>query len=704
MHKHQICIHYFHRLYSTKQPKEIFSNSVVRKFKSNKVKQKPKKNEPPENITKPRFNHVNIQMLSKSLYQQLFDESLNKEIPPEILEKSFENFEKHQINIKDVNPVPDVNFKLPKLSGQSLEEHFWNIGEEQSKSYRELIIKMIAVQLVSKPGEWLYVPGWTRYEPGKAPSSIDYPIEDCIIFDVEVCVSAGPSPILATAVTDKAWYAWVSPNLTSNQPDNPFNLPNLIPLESSLNQHVKDLNPTKPRVVIGHNVSYDRVRVKEQYWLKPTNTRFVDTMSLHICTSGVTSYQRALLKSKDLDLSDEKWLNCSSLNSLADVYKLYCGKELSKETRNIFVKGDLEDVREEFQSVMMYCSSDVEATFQVLQKLFPLFLARFPHPVTFAGMLELGTAYLPVNQNWTKYINTAETTYENFENEMTSLLAQKANDALKLQENEKYKEDLWMWDQDWSPKKPRKNSTEIEKKYAELPAWYRKLCTKPVDPDWVPNPILISTSMRITPKLLRLTWEGFPLHFVAGHGWGFLVPFTTDLDRAENIPLKQLIEKCPILSLDRDDTSTPNMDNLVTDVEVNLGKREYYSKVKEDKTNGVYKGSGIWAKLILEECCYFLKLPHKDGVSHRVGNPLSKDFLTKFSENVLAGDDDTANGVLSNGRMLTYWRNNRDRINQQHVGWLMEDDLPDNIKFQGFDAKYGAIIPQVRIPRWLDRM
>jgi DNA polymerase gamma 1 len=41
---------------------------------------------------------------------------------------------------------------------------------------------------------------------------------------------------------------------------------------------------------------------------------------------------------------------------------------------------------------------------------------------------------------------------------------------------------------------------------------------------WKPGPQLISTKMRIVPKLLRLTWLGYPLHYDEKYGWGYLVP------------------------------------------------------------------------------------------------------------------------------------------------------------------------------------
>lgn len=58
--------------------------------------------------------------------------------------------------------------------------------------------------------------------------------------------------------------------------------------------------------------------------------------------------------------------------------------------------------------------------------------------------------------------------------------------------------------------------------------WYRKLCPRLDDPAWTPGPSLLSLQMRITPKLMALTWDGFPLHFSERHGWGYLVPGRRD--------------------------------------------------------------------------------------------------------------------------------------------------------------------------------
>ena len=43
-------------------------------------------------------------------------------------------------------------------------------------------------------------------------------------------------------------------------------------------------------------MSYDRARVAEEYSLRQSQVRFLDTMSLHIIVNGMTSDQRLLMQ------------------------------------------------------------------------------------------------------------------------------------------------------------------------------------------------------------------------------------------------------------------------------------------------------------------------------------------------------------------------------------------------------------------------
>ena len=81
------------------------------------------------------------------------------------------------------------------------------------------------------------------------------------------------------------------------------------------------------------------------------------------------------------------------------------------------------------QDLVTYCAQDTTATQEVFAALWPKFLDRFPHPVSFAGMLEMGSAYLPVDRSWENYIRDADDTYEDLEKEMKCSLMKLADET-----------------------------------------------------------------------------------------------------------------------------------------------------------------------------------------------------------------------------------------------------------------------------------
>ena len=126
------------------------------------------------------------------------------------------------------------------------------------------------------------------------------------------------------------------------------------------------------RLVIGHNVGYDRVRLGDEYRLERSSTRFLDTMALHIAVAGMTSQQRLVWNScKGLTKEELKhkprWLKKTSANNLADVYKFYCGEDkvLNKDVRNSFVELSMAELREDCDNLLDYCAGDVTATLEV---------------------------------------------------------------------------------------------------------------------------------------------------------------------------------------------------------------------------------------------------------------------------------------------------------------------------------------------------
>lgn len=80
---------------------------------------------------------------------------------------------------------------------------------------------------------------------------------------------------------------------------------------------------------------------------------FLDTLSLHMCISGLTGIQRILMNSKKTRKSE--WMDVGSLNNLSDVFSLYTKNgSLDKATKDFFVEGNLSDILENFQVNLLY--------------------------------------------------------------------------------------------------------------------------------------------------------------------------------------------------------------------------------------------------------------------------------------------------------------------------------------------------------------
>ncbi|KAM9754131.1 DNA polymerase subunit gamma-1 isoform 1-T1 [Menidia menidia] len=772
-----------------------------------------------EDSTETRLNPLNIQMLSRNLHEQIFN-GVEPEYSEEAVERSVRHLQKHKLWGKETSLLPDVELKLPQLYGKNIDEHFRVLAEKQSLPYLEAAAELLQAELPPMPQAWSWEVGWTRYGPNGESQKVDFPLERALVFDVEVCITEGQCPTLAVALSPTNWYSWCSKRLIEERYSwsSQLTLADLIPLETTLNSARPPGGQWKERLIVGHNVSFDRSYIKEQYLLKGSKARFMDTMSLHMAISGLTGFQRTLWMANKLgkkrglqevkehikragqrkdrpSIGSWDWVNISSINNLVDVHALYVGgAPLQKEARDIFVKGSMTDVRNNFQELMQYCALDVQATHQVFLEQLPLFMERCPHPVTFAGMLEMGASYLPVNQNWDRYLEDSQDVYEELQREMKKSLMTLADDACQLLQDEKYKEDPWLWDLEWDVQefKQKKVATSKKKKAEKVaekqkptplpdsdddpgppseeemagpcpkrlaveklketvnrlpkrrqhlpghPGWYRKLCEKmSEDASWSPGASLISLQMRLTPKLMGLTWDGFPLHYTEKHGWGYLVPGRRDNlnsqdedtgpvcpHRAIESVYKEYCEQNSKMQPECLDSS-PSDDLMWTDSAVwtkveELGSLE--GLLEENNMKMVKKASrekGFQDPHFAQEgshCpyhhgngpyndvdipgCWFFKLPHKDGNQNNVGSPFSKDFLPKMEDGTLrAGRGGTnATRALEINKMMSFWRNAHKRISSQMVVWHRKGELPRTVsRHKDFDedGQYGAILPQV---------
>lgn len=433
----------------------------------------------------------------------------------------------HGLDPTQTSVLPDISFKLPPLQGTNISEHFHRIGAHVAEPWLSLAKSFASQKLPPKPDHWHVQSGWTKYHylpDGSSYSEhVEAPIhngkpEELLTFDVETMPNYHPYAIMACAASPNAWYAWISPWLLGETEDPQ----QLIPVG----------DPTASKVLVGHNVSYDRIRILEEYDATGTATRFVDTMSLHIAVHGISAHQRpawmkhrkakeaaedrqeetvqavlnlmrdvkereereadpakqaelrrllqdmeesivqlrnqgppgaapaAPTTSADEDADEEdvqakKWEDITSANSLADVAKLHCGIVMDKTIRNDLMEMEPSHIRDNVTDYLDYCATDVQVTHEVFAATLPAFLKACPHPVSFAGILTMGSSFLPVDENWEAYVRNAEGICNDMQEKVQTklkVLAENAKGLMDRGEEEKWKSDPWLCQLDWTPK------------------------------------------------------------------------------------------------------------------------------------------------------------------------------------------------------------------------------------------------------------
>uniref|UniRef100_A0A4W5KQM5 DNA polymerase subunit gamma-1 n=1 Tax=Hucho hucho TaxID=62062 RepID=A0A4W5KQM5_9TELE len=422
----------------------------------------------------------------------------------------------------------------------------------------------------------------------------------------------------------------------------------LIPLETrtTLSTPPPPGGQRREKLIVDHNVSFDRSYIKEQYLLKGSKASFLDTMSLHMAISGLTGFQLTL------------WMankhGKSSIHNLADVHALYVGGEpLQKGARKIFMKGSMADVRNNFQ---------VNEVQPVLSNkddwLFP-------------NLIDL--LFLKTTKQRTK--------------QDTCLIRERLKEMVSSLPK-------------WKQHLPGHPGAIVHSS-----RWYRKLCVKMSwKESWSLGASLISLAMWVTPKLTGQTWDGFPL--VCGspllfHG-ATLVP-----GRRDNLLLYVAVTCRAIGSVYREYCEQKGkeqprcLDNGLSD-DLMLTDSSLWQTVKPCRTcthtamrrtvlsmasepflvASAPSVSQPWS-LSTPNSTHFYCNPGQrlfwlqDGNDNNVGSPFSNDFLFKVEDGTLrAGRGGTnATRALEINKMISFWRNTQKHISSQKVVWLRKGEL-----------------------------
>ncbi|OAA38545.1 DNA polymerase gamma [Metarhizium rileyi] len=590
--------------------------------------------------SQPRYNEVGVQQLSSYVFDQIFPDGCRPP-PEELVKLSKDHLRRHDLLGKNTDDSEPIAFDLPELRGRTLDEHFHKLGSDCAEPYLSIAKEFAGASAPPKPRQWARRSGWTKYYPDGRSEPVDVPDESMLCFDTEVMWKESPFAVMACASSPTAWYAWLSPWLLGESKNDR----QLIPLG----------DPSKARVIIGHNVGYDRARVLEEYDIRQSRNAFLDTMSLHVAVNGMCSQQRPtwmrhkknrelrervasettdndlaeLLSSKDMHDEEEPWVERSSINSLRDVAKFHLNVSIDKAVRDDFGELDRKGILAKLDQLLDYCAADVAITHRVYQVVFPNFLQVCPHPVSFAALRHLASVILPVNKSWDTYISNAEATYHKLSDAVQGRLVGLAEKALEIKsDRDKWQKDPWMQQLDWSGqevrmvKGKRKNDPPrpaARQKKPGMPQWYKDLFPKN------DSPINITVRTRVAPLLLRLAWDGHPLFWSDKYGWTFRVKRT----ESATYTAKQMA-RC---AFDENDAA-----------------------LRDDMDHD------------------FFKLPHKDGPTARCANPMAKGYLRYFDNGTLSSEYEYAKEALEMNASCSYWISARDRIMSQMV--VYDDDIP----------------------------
>ncbi|KAF4510303.1 hypothetical protein G6O67_002201 [Ophiocordyceps sinensis] len=617
--------------------------------------------------SKSRFSEIGVQQLSSHVFDQIFPDG-NKPPPEELVKLSKDHLRRHNLLGKTADNSEPIAFDLPPLQGRTLDEHFYKLGIDCAEPYLTLSKQFVRSSVPPKPRKWKRRSGWTKYYPDGRTEAVNAPDENMLCFDTETLWKMSPFSVMACAASPEAWYAWLSPWLLGESENDR----QLIPLG----------DPTKERIIVGHNIGYDRARVLEEYDIKQSRNTFLDTMSLHVAVNGMCSQQRPtwlkhrknrelrervaaqtpdhelaeLLSNVGLNDEEELWVERSSINSLRDVAKFHLDVTIDKAMRDDFGLLDREGVLAKLDSLLDYCAADVSITHRIFQVVFPNFLDVCPHPVSFAALRHLASVILPVDRTWDTYIANAEATYHSLSDAVRERLIGLTAKALELKDDpDKRVSDPWMKQLDWSGQEVRMAKGKrkgdpprpaARQKMPGMPMWYKNL--------FVNNnsPIGISVRTRIAPLLLKMSWDGHPMFWSDKYGWTFRVP------RAEST--KYTMAQMTACDFDEKDAA-----------------------LRDDGHHA------------------YFKLPHKDGPAARCANPMAKGYLAYFEKGTLSSEYSYAKEALEMNASCSYWISARDRIMSQMV--VYEDDLPKHKpkpkrripKNKAATKTTGFILPQI---------
>jgi DNA polymerase gamma 1 len=600
-----------------------------------------------------KLNEQGYPVLSDGLHHKLFG-SARRPVPKRnSLEDSRRLLRSFDIPIPVDYPegLYTGDLPFPGLMGESIEAHFEAMAGEFVDGYKACAELFSKAKLPKVPRyeDFVLQPGWTRYEweeneaaAGWMLESVPYPEEDAFVFDTETFVRGGAFPVIGTALSSEAAYIWLAEEMCDpNLPVEKWTQHDLIPLGHG-------------KFVVGHNISYDRVRARDGYTLaesEPENFYF-DTLSAHIAVSGLAAGQRWLfvLAGKDPEnLTHEdrkklkhrpKWASKGSTNSLVETYNFHVAtpreffgddvhrmKDADKEIRDAFVKADSIEQLANRRDLLEYAMLDSFYTAELFQELWPKYIDSTPSKVALAGHMFLNGSRIPIPPNWERWLGDVEDVFDSYNQEMSEIcqtLIHKCVDEWRdLLDKDIAKVDEWFNGPDKEgiledlglSKKKTVKITDVLKALDKQEKGWRKLSDR-----WAAE----------NPWLRQLDWapRGYAGKYAYMPQWAS--KYLADPD--EKITTKTKVSHL-LLNLKWENSPI-----------INTRDQGWCYHNEDDKLT---------------------KIPHPKGTEDNVGVLLSKDFLVDMENGRLSSDLPEAKRALDIANATSYWTSVRKRVRER---------------------------------------
>lgn len=568
-------------------------------------------------------------------------------------------------NVKD-------HFEL--MAGKFLDKH--GLNEKLSKLQLDIGEPLVLSDEVIEQTNWCA--GWNRFDTLTGEHSTCWaPLEPVFVEDTETFVRGSHKnmPIMATAVSPKASYIWLSPQLLEAWQ----NLATIAKLDSELykascrlseltiaKQPIADAKAklaeleaelealrakqffdqaTAPYVPIGrnklviqHNSGFDGPRCDERFEMHfGSNSFILDTMSMSMPVNGLCGGQRWVTRSKNPN--KPLYAQKGTGKSLAANWTFHVGQHMTpamswaelgsegdKSLRAIFVKADsLMAIAKRMNELLRYAMNDSYRTWQLAAALIIKYRQAMPSQVSIASHLMLASSVIPVANDWPEWTERCEQMYKNALRELDCLFLQLAKEHHQAWQKDKtcMANDPWLKSLDW-----RVGHTDADgQDYAN---WYIALHKTNITP-----------KKELAHQLLKLRWRGSPIVKIKKpEAKGYCFEVTQRVIDSNNFKQEM---KAVMLA------------NQLTE-ELQPWEIDGYG-ITLPKAGDFRDESG---KLMR-------KLPHKDGQGKNVGAVLTK-FYHRFLQNGrITGCSASAEQILNLQKQITFWTGYRERILSAHV-------------------------------------